>query len=308
MNKNLSIIIISYNTKQLLKECIDSVVETVKNHSFEIIVVDNASTDGSAQKIKNEKLKMKNDNLKLKIIENEKNVGFSRANNIGVKKAEGKYILFLNPDTVVCEKAIDSMVDFMEKNEEVGAATCRVELPNGRLDDACHRGFPTPLNSFFHFSGVSKLFPRTKLFSGYSLGYLNLSKTHEIDALCGAFMIVRRKAGEEINWWDEDYFWYGEDLDFCYRLKKKGPSVNSGQGWKIFYVPQVSILHYKGASGGIKSSSAHLTKADSQTKKLATKARFDAMRIFYSKHYKDTYPGIVNWLIFRGIDLRSRLS
>ncbi len=298
---DLSIIIVSYNTKELLKECIQSIEDTLQSHSFEVIVVDNGSTDGSVEEIKNfSRSEILLRKTKIKIIENKGNLGFSRANNKGIEQSSGRYILFLNSDTVVYKNTIDSMIEFMDHNKEIGAATCRVELPNGKLDDACHRGFPTPWNSLNHFSGVSKIFSRSKIFAGYSLGYMDLSRPHEIDALCGAFMIVRREAGEQISWWDEDYFWYGEDLDFCYRLKKKG--------WKIYYTPEVSILHYKGASGGLKNTSAHLTKADSETKKLAQQARFDAMRIFYNKHYKDTYPGIVSWIVNRGIDIRSRLS
>ncbi|HYM65402.1 MAG TPA: glycosyltransferase family 2 protein, partial [Candidatus Sulfotelmatobacter sp.] len=135
---------------------------------------------------------------------------------------------------------------------------------------------------------------------GYNLGYMDLSKTHVIDALAGAFMIVRRKAGEEVGWWDEDYFFYGEDLDFCFMLKQKG--------WKVYYVPEVSILHYKGVSGGIKKDSQKITTASKETKKFATKWRFAAMRIFYKKHYEQKYPWIVTRLVYLGIYLKKTLS
>lgn len=287
---DLSIVIVSYNTKELLEKCLDS----IKNHepkkrAYEIIIVDNNSSDGSAEMVR------KNFSH-VKFVQNEKNVGFSKANNEGVKNSRGKYVLFLNPDTVVREGTLDTVLSFLEEHKEAGAATCKVELPNGRLDDASHRGFPTPWNAFSHFSGLSKAFPKSKLFSGYSLGWMNKDEIHEIDACAGAFMMVRRSAGDDIGWWDEDFFWYGEDLDFCYRLKKNG--------WKIYYVPNVSILHYKGVSGGIKKGSLHLTSADKETKRRATQARFDAMKIFYKKHYIDIYPGFITWLVEKGIQFK----
>lgn len=297
---DLSVIIISYNTKQLTIDCIKSIISSAKDISYEIIVVDNNSTDGTVELIKNSKLKSQNYNSKVKIIKNAKNEGFSKANNIGIKESKGRYILFLNSDTIVYPNTLETMVKFMDKNKDAGAATCKVLLPNGKIDDASHRGFPTPVNSLYYFSGVSRIFPKSKLFSGYTLGYLDLNSIHEIDALAGAFMIVRREAGEKVGWWDEDFFWYGDDLDFCFRLKKAG--------YKIFYVPIVSILHYKGASGGIKNISRDLSKADKETRRIAQKARFDAMRIFYNKHYKDRYPWYINHLVWGGISIRQRLS
>ncbi|MBI2430668.1 MAG: glycosyltransferase family 2 protein [Candidatus Levybacteria bacterium] len=284
----LSIIIVSYNTKDILQACLESVYRNLPKDATEVIVVDNASTDGSVEMVEKEF-------PKVIAIENKENVGFSKANNIGLKKAEGKYILFLNSDTVVCKNTLDEMIVFMDSYPHAGAATCRVELANGRLDDASHRGFPTPWNAFCHFSGLSRIFPKSRIFAGYSMGWEDLSKIHEIDACAGAFIIVRRIAGEEVNWWDEDFFWYGDDLDFCYRLKEKG--------WKIYFVPTISIMHYKGVSSGIKEISEHLTTADKDTKRRATEARFEAMKIFYKKHYQKKYPKFFTWLVLKGVDL-----
>lgn len=289
---DLSIVIVNFNAKEFLKKCIDSIFESNLSN-LEVIVVDNASKDGSAEELK--KLEPK-----IKLVLNEKNIGFSTANNQGLKKTLGRYVLFLNPDTNVYPNTFKYMINFMDKNKNVGAATCRVVLPNGKLDDASHRGFPTPWNSFCFFLGLSKIFPESKLFSGYSLGFLDKSKTHEIDSLAGAFMIVRRKAGESVKWWDEDYFFYGEDIDFCYRLKQKG--------WKVCFVPKVSILHYKGLSSGIKNHSKHLSHADLDTQKSATVARYDAMKIFYRKHYVKKYPWLVTWLVMNGINIKFWLS
>ncbi len=289
-NIEVSIVIVSYNTRQILSECIESIEKNIGNISYEVIVVDNASTDDTVAYLKKSSFK------NLKVIANTENEGFSKANNRGVSHAIGKYILFLNSDTVVYETTIEGMIAFMDEHKSVGAATCYLVMPNGKLDDASHRGFPTPWNSFAHFSGIAKLFPKSRLFGGYNLGYKNLSKPHEIDALAGAFMLVRREAGEAVGWWDEDYFWYGEDIDFCYRLKQKK--------WKIYFVPQYKILHYKGVSGGIKKGSQKITKASKETKRKATHARFDAMRIFYQKHYTHKYPKVVTSLVLSGIGLK----
>lgn len=294
---DLSIIIVSYNTAQLTIECIESILKTVKRVSYEIVVVDNASTDGSVEKIKRS-FDFEQD--KIFLIENNGNFGFSKANNIGVRESSGRYVLFLNSDTVVYENTIDGMVEFMDKNLDCGAATCYVAMPNGEMDDASHRGFPTPWRALGYFSGLARQFPKSKLFSGYLLGWMDLSTIHEIDALAGAFMIVRRTAGEKVGWWDEDFFWYGDDLDFCYRLKK--------QGWKIYFVPEFKILHYKGVSGGIKKISRHISPATRETIIRSQKARFDAMKLFYTKHYKNKYPSFINYFIFIAIETKRFLA
>jgi GT2 family glycosyltransferase len=133
-------------------------------------------------------------------------------------------------------------------------------------------------------------------FNGYNMAWKDLEKVHTIGALAGAFMLVRREAGEQAGWWDEDYFFYGEDLDFCYMLQQKG--------WKIFYVPSTKILHYKGVSGGIKGVSKEITTASKETKRKVTIERFKAMKIFYKKHYNDVYNPLLTWVINRGIDIK----
>ncbi|MBI2033148.1 MAG: glycosyltransferase family 2 protein [Candidatus Levybacteria bacterium] len=291
---DLSIIIVSYNTREFLKKCLDAIYASdMQTFLYEVIVVDNASSDNS--------LGMVREHFKdVIVIENKENVGFSTANNKGIQKSRGRYILFLNSDAIVEKNTLSAMVKFMEEIKDAGAATCKVELVSGGLDDAAHRGFPTPWNAFAHFTGLSKIFTKTKLFSGYNLTWMDLDKTHQIDALAGAFMMVRREAGEQVGWWDEDYFFYGEDIDFCYRLK--------AENWKIYYVPGVRVFHYKGVSGGIKKHSQHISTADKDTKRRVTIARFDAMRIFYRKHYENKYPRVITWLVLRAIDLRRWLT
>lgn len=283
--KDLSIIIVNYNSKDFVLRCIKSIKENyakeLKNNHYEIIVVDNASSDNSKDALEKE--------AGITFVYNNQNVGFSKANNIGVKKSSGRFVLFLNPDTIVYKDTLRKMVDFMDKNEDVGASTCKVLMENGQIDDATHRGFPTPWNSLMFFIGLSKLFPKSKIFNGYHMGWLDMRNTHEIDVLAGAFMLVRRTAGEKAGWWDEDYFFYGEDIDFCYMLKQNG--------WKIYYVSEVSIFHHKGVSGGIKKISEKITTANKETKLRVTKWRYKAMEIFYDKHYKEKYPFFVTYFI-----------
>jgi len=325
----LSIIIVSYNTRELLEQCINSIVKSreinspsaretkkfarLRSRNWEIIVVDNNSADGTREYLSNIALEQYGDidkkrkqskrlnvykananerSIPLKVIFNNQNLGFAKANNIGIKESRGKYLLFLNPDTIVLPETLPFMLEFMKKNPAVGVATCRVELVDGKLDEACHRGFPTPWNAFCHFSGLEKLFPHSQLFAGYYLGYLDLNTTHEIDSGVGAFMLVPRLVGEKIGWWDEDYFWYGEDIDFCYRVKKAG--------FKVMFVPKVKIIHYKGASSGIKKTKS---KADFKTREKAMLASTQAMRIFYQKHYRGKYPKPIGKLVFWGINL-----
>ena len=284
---DLSIIIVNYNTKNFLRRCLESLIS-----NYEIIVVDNNSSDGSP-------LMVTKEFPQVKLIKNKKNLGFAKANNLAIKKSSGRYILFLNPDTIVQKDTIKTMIKFMEENPKVGASTCRVELTNGQLDQACHRGFPTAWNAFCYFSGLGKIFPKSKFFAGYSLTYLPLNKVHEIDAGVGAFLIVRREAGEQVGWFDEDYFWYGEDLDFCYRLKQKG--------WKIMFVPTTKIIHWKGAASGILKHSQKISPASKETKIKATQSSVEVMRIFFQKHYQDKYPKIVYWLVMVGIKLLEKI-
>ncbi len=276
-NPDLSIIILSYNVRELLLNCLDSMFKNkTQKDNWQIIVVDNASEDGSVEKVaeiyKNE----------VEIIRNNTNLGFSEGNNVGVKKAKAPVILFLNPDTKIVGDAIQKTYQYLMGNPDIGAITCKVELPDGKLDYSCHRGFPTPWNSLCYFLGLSKIFPHSPLFAGYTASYLDIHKIHEIDCLTGAFLMVRKIAGEQINFWDTDYFFNGEDIEFCYSLKEKG--------WKIFFYPEEKIIHYKGSSS-------------KQQKSEAISYGISAMRIFYKKHFYKNYPPIFRDLILAGIKL-----
>ncbi|MBU1031757.1 glycosyltransferase family 2 protein [Patescibacteria group bacterium] len=272
----LSIIILNYNVKELLINCLESVFQSKgKLDRWQIIVVDNASSDGSVEAVK-EKFPQ------AELIINKENLGFSAGNNIGVKYAQAPVVLFLNPDTVICDHAIQKSLEVLLSSPDYGALTCKVELPDGSLDYSCHRGFPTPWNSFCYFTGLAKLFPRSPIFSGYTASYLDTQKPHEIDSATGAFLMVRKIAGDQIGWWDKDYFWNGEDIEFCFCLKERG--------WKIYFYPEVKIIHYKG-------SSAKLEKHKTVSHGVS------AMRIFYKKHYYKKYPPIFRDFILWGIKI-----
>lgn len=293
MKTLLSIIIVSFNSKDYLDKCLTSLNKSTFKSFTEIIIVDNASVDKTEDFIRK---KYRN----VSFIQNKKNNGFSKANNQGIKRARGKYILLLNPDTVIPSQTLEYMANFMDKHLDAGISTCRVELANGNIDDSCHRGFPTPWNALCHFTGISKIFPGTLLFNGYHLGYRNLDKIHPIDSCTGAFMLIRKTVGQKLSWLDEDYFWYGEDIDFCFRIKKAG--------FQIYFVPQVKITHYKGMSSGIKIHSEKNSTANFETKLMATKARFAVMKIFYRKHFSKEKSKYLIPLIFAGIKLKEQLT
>lgn len=270
---DLSIIIVNYKSKDFTDACIKSIYDNTRNISFETIVVDNNSGDGCIEMLRNKYPQVKG-------YQNDENEGFAKGNNIGIKLSTGRYILLLNPDTIVYEGTLEKMVRYMDKNLDVGIAGCRVENPDGTLQLACRRSIPTPMVAFFRLLGLDKLFPKSKLFARYNLLYLDEDKEAEVDAVSGAFLICRREVIGDIGGLDEDYFMYGEDIDFCYRAKKKG--------WKVKYYPDVRITHFKG------KSSENLTIP-------ATKAYYDSMAIFFSKHFEKQTFFPISFLIYFGI-------
>lgn len=289
---DLSIIILNFNTKDFLEKCLESIEKSsIKPYQLEVIIVDNNSSDDSVKMVK-EKFK------KVILIENKENLGFAKGNNIGVKKSKGKCILFLNPDTVVSKDSLKTVLDFLENNPQAGAATVKLVDTKGVLDEPSHRGFPTPWNAISHFSGLGKLFPKSRVFSGYTMGWSkDLNSAHEVDSISGAFFCVRREAGEKVGWWDEDYFWYGEDIDFSFRLKKAG--------YSIYFLPDSKVLHYRGAASGIVKRTAHVSTASKESKIRSARASTHAMEVFYKKHYANSYPSFIKWIVLGGIKLLS---
>lgn len=284
-NPELSIIILNYNVKDLLLNCLDSIYANKgKLDRWQVIVVDNASSDGSVEAVKDKF-------PQVEVIENKANIGFAAGNNVGVKKAKSPVILFLNPDTVIKGPAIQKCLEVLLSDPDIGAVGCKVELPDGRMDYSCHRGFPTLWNSFAYFSGLAKKFPHSPLLAGYTASYLDITKPHEVDCISGTFLMVRKTAGEQIGFWDEDYFFNGEDIEFCYSLKEKG--------WKIYFYPDAKIIHYKGSSSGLWQTA--LTKPERSTKLIAATHAASAMRIFYRKHHYKTYPPLFRDFVLMGI-------
>lgn len=276
----LSIIIVNYNTRDLTLNALQSLYFSETSHTFEVILVDNDSADNSVKVIRDMF-------PQVHIIENSENIGYARANNQGIQAAKGKFILLLNSDTVVERDTLETMLTFMLANPSVGAAGCKIVLPDGSLDKACKRGFPTPSASFYYAFGISKLFPNNPKFNQYQLSYLDENKDYSVDCLVGAFMLVRREIVDQVGMLDESFFMYGEDIDWCYRIKQ--------QGWDIYYYPYTQIKHYKGAS--------------SRRKPIKIIYEFHrAMYLFHNKHYRSRYSFFVNLLVYMGIGFKLAIS
>lgn len=275
-----SIIIVNYNTRQLTLNCLESVFASITSYSYEIIVVDNASRDDSVQTIKEAY-------PQVQLIVNSENSGFAKANNQAMKAAKGRYILLLNSDTIVKQDTLHTMIYFMDRHPEMGASGCKVILPNGSLDKACKRGFPTPSASFYYAFGISRMFPDRPKFNQYQLGHLSPDDEYPVDCLVGAFMLVRRETIDQVGGLDETFFMYGEDIDWCYRIKEAG--------WGIYYYPRTYIVHYKGASA--------------RRKPMKIIYEFHrAMWVFHRKHYAKRYGMLTNTAVWLGIALKFSLS
>ncbi len=277
---DLSIIIVNYETYDLTEQTIESVINHDQPFEYDIYLVDNGSKDGSIDRLKERFLKESEDGL-IKFILNNENRGFAHANNLALKEITSKYILLLNSDTVVVDNCLEDSMNYMETHKKIGALGCKVVLPDNTLDKACRRSFPDFYVSFYRMTGLSRIFPKSKRFGRYNLTYLNEDKTYEVDCIVGAFMLVRSKTIQDVGFLDESFFMYGEDIDWCYRIK--------AANWKIIYFSNAKIIHYKGASNSKK-----------QNKRL-TYEFYRAMYIFYNKHYKDGYPWITTAATYLGI-------
>lgn len=230
-NERLSIIIVNWNTKDLLRNCLVSIYKESKSISLEIFVIDNASSDGSSEMVKREF-------PLVKLIRNRKNVGFARANNQAIKESKGKYILLLNPDTIILDGALDKMVKFMETHFDVGVCGPKLLNKDGSLQ-VYYYAFPTLWNQLFLFLGFHRIFPGISLFFKF-INSGNCYNIREVDFVMGAAFMVRREIIKQIGMLDEQYFMYSEESDWAFRIKKAG--------WKILYFPKAKIVHYGGAS------------------------------------------------------------
>jgi GT2 family glycosyltransferase len=291
---DLSVIVLNYNTKELLRNCLESIEKARRNNFlFETIIVDNASIDGSPQMVKEQF-------PRVKLIKNSENYGFAKGNNVGIRQSCGRYLLLLNSDTEVACETLAAMINFMDKTKEAGLATCRVELTDGDLDPACHRGFPTPWASLTYMLGLERLFPRSRIFAQYHQTFKDLEMPHQIDATTGAFFLLRREILKQVGYLDEDYFMYGEDLDWAYRIKKAG--------WQVWYNPKVKIIHHKKQSGRAKNLEGEEAERVRGIRKKSTNYFYETMKIFYRKHYDKQYPQALTALVMFGIEIKRRLT
>jgi len=273
----LSIIIVNYNTYTLTKQTIESIIKKEHPFQYEILLVDNASSDDSIEKLQKEFNDLILQGI-LQVFINESNLGFAKANNIGIRAAKGKYILLLNSDTVIKEDCLELCITQMEENTNIGALGCKVVLPDGKLDHACKRGFPTPKASLYYLLNLHKMNP--KKYGLYDALYLNEDEIGEVDSLTGAFMLMPKSVLNKVGFLDEAFFMYGEDIDLCYRIKEGG--------YKILYYPKAQIIHHKGGS----------------SKKKRNKVIYDfhrAMWVFYEKHYYKKYNFTISVLVYIGI-------
>ncbi len=280
----LHIIILNYNRGDLLRMCLTSLQRAIQERpacSYRLWVIDNASTDDSVAIIEREF-------PEIDLVKSSTNGGFAHGNNLVLRRlmttpsllAVDDYVMLLNNDTEVAPDALMLLVQFMEGHPTVGAVGPKVLLPSGSLDLACRRCFPTPEVAFYRMSGLAKLFPHSHRFARYNLSFLPINQQSDVDALVGAALLLRANVLREVGLLDEAFFMYGEDLDWCYRIK--------AYGWRIVYYPRAVVYHHKRAT-----SARHAA--------LAIHAFYDAMRIFHRKHYARDTLAPVNWLIEYGI-------
>jgi N-acetylglucosaminyl-diphospho-decaprenol L-rhamnosyltransferase len=283
---DLGIVIVNWNTRDLLHRCLETVFASQGDFQFKVVVVDNASTDDSAAMVRT-------DFPQAQLIASPTNGGFSYGNNLGLRalgyqgagqvSADApRYALLLNPDTEVPPNSLYGMIQFMDSRPEVGVAGPKLILADGTLDLACRRSFPTPMVSFYRFSGLSKLFPQHPRFGRYNMTFVDPDVAIEVDSVVGAYMQVRREAIQAIGLLDEAFFMYGEDLDWAFRIK--------AAGWKVWYHPQVTVRHVKRAAS-----------------RKSQKAQFEfqrAMLLFYRKHYQRQTPLLLHLLVMMGLLLK----
>ncbi len=276
----LSVVIVNYNVRYFLEQCLHSTVKACEGIDAEIFVVDNNSVDGS--------VKMVRDKFpEVNLIDNKSNKGYSKANNQALIKAKGQYLLLLNPDTVVEDDTLRKSIQFMDEHPDAGGLGVKMLDGKGKFLPESKRGLPTPSVAFYKVFGLSALFPRSKVFGRYHLGYLDKDKVHQVDILSGAFMMLRKEVIDKIGYLDETFFMYGEDIDLSYRITQAG--------YKNYYYPEARIIHYKGES----------------TKKSSLNYVFmfyNAMIIFAKKHYSHKNASIFSFLINFAIYFRAFVS
>lgn len=272
----ISVVIVNYNVKEYLEQALLSLQRALKKYSHEIFVVDNASVDGSVQYIRKRF-------PEITLIANAENLGFGRANNVALQKVQGKFVVLINPDTVTQEDTFDKLLEFFEQQQDAGAATCKIINPDGSFSVDCRHSIPTPSIAFWKVIGLSKLFPRSKIFARYNLTYLDPDKTYPVPAISGSFMMIKKEVLDQVGLFDERFFMYCEDIDLCHRINQTP--------FKIYYVPTTQIIHYKGES----------TRKDNLDYVITFNK---ALYQFFQKYYAQHTAFFFRWLITLGIVFR----
>jgi len=279
----LSIVLINCNGGPYLEDCLRSIYSdsSAEKMAFEVVVVDNGSEDKSTAIVKESF-------PDVRLVENGHNEGFAKANNKGIRASTGRYVLCLNNDTVVLPGALGILTDFMDHHPDVGACGPKVLNRDGTIQHQCKRGFPTPMSAAYYFMRLHKVFPKSKRFGHYLMTYVNCDEINEVDTVSGACMMVRREVIDQLGLMDEDYKMYGEDVDWCYRIKKAG--------WKTYYVPQARIVHYGG-------------QTSSRIRPYRNIWEFHrSMVVFYKKHYSANHNFFINSLIYAGIHVKAMIN
>ncbi len=277
----LSICIVTLNTRQFLRDCLDSIAAHPASIPTEIIVVDNYSTDGTQEMLAQEF-------PDVRLIQNKKNEGFARPANQAMYAAKGDYFLLLNPDTLVHADALDRLITFLDENARAGIVGPKVLNRDGSLQKACRRGVSRPWAAFSYFSGLSRLFPRSKFFGGYLLNYLDEDETHPVDGVSGSCMLIRREVAENIGYLDELFFAYQEDADFCFQAQRLG--------WQVYYHPAACITHFGGQGG---------------SRHQPFRAIYEwhhSYYLYYRKNLAGDYFFLFNWLYYGVMVLKLGLS
>jgi N-acetylglucosaminyl-diphospho-decaprenol L-rhamnosyltransferase len=271
----VAVIIVSYEVRDLLSGCLKSLAE--QGGGLEVVVVDNASSDGSAEMVPEQF-------PSVRLIRNKENRGFGAAANEGIAVTTAPYVLSLNPDTVLKPGAVEALAGYLDDHSEVGAVGPKIVRPDGSLDLAARRSFPSPAVALLRLTLLSRLFPRSRRLARYNLTHRSPEVAQEIDSGTGACLMFRRQALDQVGVYDEAFFMYGEDLDLCFRLKVAG--------WKVMYWPQAVVTHYNGQSSRQRSSAM-------------IREFHRSMWIFFQKNYRHTTPAPLAALIYAGIELRA---
>jgi GT2 family glycosyltransferase len=276
---DISISIVAFKSKKLLKDLLESIKSSETNYTWEVIIVDNGSFDGTVEMLEQEFLSDSFWQNKLRLIKNT-NEGFGRGHNRAIKVATGEYTLILNPDSKLMPNTLEDMVSLMKSHPEIGISTPKLIKADGTMDLACRRTFPTPTSAIYRFLGLSLLFPKSKRFASYNQTFAPEDQEMEIDACNGAFMLVSKACMDVVKGFDEDFFMYDEDIDFCLRAKQAG--------FKVWYYPKVIAYHYKGQSSKLVAN-------------WMLREFHRSKWIYYKKHFQDKYFFLFNWFIFISI-------